>query len=249
MLTVPTRTKLSAVSIRRKMRGAKQTAAGRWCHVIQHTDGETDEVFISRIDEAWAYEMRLTRQDGRWVVAELRVLPYSPALESSALARARETPEPRPSVPKGGLTARHLRGIRFGDGPISSLQALDAICVNLARIYRQRERLQRKMEGLERRRDRVLSEEERLARRDLRLARVASCYVEARNGRSRRVNVDVARLLNMDITQVRDAIHLARKRGLISSSGRRGAPGGHLTARAIALLDDEANILRTDHAP
>src|SRR5262249_7365956 len=71
---------------------------------------------------------------------------------------------------------------------------------------------------------------------DGRLASIAQSYVQASAMGSKRQNAHVAARLNMTIAQVRDAIHWARKKGLLSETRGRGVPGGELTPKAIALL-------------
>ncbi len=206
------------------------------------TTSEDEKTTLARIEGGWAYEMRLWRQNGCWVVTQLRVFPDSDDLPlkwlrdttkfemkvgdaDEAAKRARELAHfalRRPqqdapvSVPPGGLTARNLRRIPFGRH--SSPGLLNLIHAGAGRIVKSYGRRGRLGPG------------------NARLARIASLYVEALNRRSRTQNVDVARQLKMEGSQVRDAIHLARQKGLLSSTRQRGVPGGELTPKAVELL-------------
>ena len=118
----------------------------------------------------------------------------------------------------GGLTARHLRQISFrrvGDP-------------HMARAWR------RMKNELQRHWDR---NRRGLGRGDVRLARIAQRYVAALTRGSRTQNADVARQLRITNAQVRDAIHRARKQGLLSPTGKQGVPGGELTSRALEILE------------
>jgi len=206
----------------------------RWIHLVQSSDGKTDEVFISRIDDAWAYQMRVARQNGGWVVAELRVFPFAAI---SQLCAAQETIDDWDGfVPQGGLTARHLRRIPFRGGPISGLRQLDSCCDELARTYRERQRLAAELKRWRRTRTRFISTYTRRAEAAQRLARIAASYVQVRKMGSRRSNAEVARLLGLRVNQVRDAIHVARRKGLLSPTLKQGSAGGELTPRALDLL-------------
>jgi hypothetical protein len=203
---------------------------------------ENEATAVGQIEVGWAYEMHLLRQNGCWVVTQLRVFPGSDNLNLQILfnrtlysielgdadeaARwARELAHfvlsrPRQELPvpvqPGGLTARHLRRVPFGrHAPAAMLKGLDAASRKIADSYR------------------------RLAARgggDVKLARIAGLYAEALKRRSKRQNADVARQLGMKVSQVRDAIHLARRKGLLSSTRKQGVPGGELTPRAVEML-------------
>ncbi len=214
--------------------------------VIQDSDGETDEVFQGRLDPWWLYEKRLTRQDGSWVVAELRVFPYSPEANAPLSGGREELSQGAlTGLARGGLTARHLRRVPFGEGPVSNLKALDAICARLARNHRRLDMLHRKRQRYEGRFARGLASTQAGWERDLELARIANSYVEVRRAGSRRPNVEVASILKTTPARVRDAIHQARNRGLMTSDDqkRRGTAKGELTDRAHELLANEDQIV------
>lgn len=193
-----------------------------------------------RLDGGWAYHMRLARQNGCWVVTQLRVFPCSDDLDLKRVegdtadeasqsageaaprrAQARSLQKQPVPVPPGGLTARHLRQIPFGKHTVmAGLNSLTAAANAIADVYRQR--------AIQ-------------AHGDVRLARIAHAYVKALSRGSLRPNEDVAAQLGIrKASQVRDAIHMARRKGLLSSTRKRGVPGGELTAKAIELLRAES---------
>lgn len=207
--------------------------------VLVHTNGLTDEIFQGQLGRGWIYEQRLTRQDGAWVVAELRVFPESSQERSSMWDKDQVTvSNVSAELPRGGLTARLLREVRFGRGPHSSLVELDTAFMNYVTARQQRIAAEQR----ERRaNERLLSTAAPVAarmKRDIALAETAKLYVEARRRGSRHPNLEVARVLKMKPEQVRDAIHRARTRGLLTSDGlkRQGAAKGELTKKAEALL-------------
>lgn len=200
---------------------------------------------VGRIAGGWAYEMQLERQNGCWVVSQLRVFPDPGddldlerlldqtkfwmevgmadwaadwARELARFARARPQQQVAAHVPVGGLTARGLRRIPFGK--------VNRVHTAAGRVW------PRMAKSLRRSYDR----QNRLGRGDVRLARIARLYVQALEGRSRTPTVDVARQVRMKDSQVRDATHLARRRGLLSATRKQGRPGGELTAKAVELL-------------
>lgn len=80
----------------------------------------------------------------------------------------------------------------------------------------------------------------RPGRPDIFYARLAASYVEALMAGSRSPTADVAKNFLYSPEHVRDAIHTARERGLLSRPPGKGRPGGQLTERAKAMLDGGA---------
>jgi len=147
-------------------------------------------------------------------------------------------------VPRGGLTARHLRRISFREAPLRHCQALNAICYAIAVRHRRRQALERReRKDLQRVGDHLAAEQKRWER-DLELSQVANLYVEVRRSGSRRPNIEAAIILKMTPAKVRDAVHQARNRGLLTRDHqkRRGAAKGELTDRATALLANTEQI-------
>lgn len=75
-----------------------------------------------------------------------------------------------------------------------------------------------------------------LARDDLYFAEWAERWVKAVGAGSRSPNVDLARDHDMRPEQIRDLIHAARSRKLLTSGGGRGKVSGQLTEKAVRLL-------------
>jgi hypothetical protein len=176
-------------------------------------DGGPDQLGVfGRIGGGW---MRIIRQEGRWVVGQLHVLPESNENEAEfGRLMSIETRSEPAAAPTGGLTARHVRRIPFGDGAGAALvNVLQTQAAKIVRAYRR--------EG---------------SRGRLRLAQVAQLYVDALNRRSRRPNAEVAAQLKISVSAVRDAIHQAREQQLLSRPRQQGVMGGELTRKAPELL-------------
>jgi hypothetical protein len=217
------------------------------------TRGEEIETAVGRIKGGWAYEMRVQQQNGRWVIAELRVFPDSDDLEVQRLFRqtrvAIKTGSPDaagdsarqlahlcqkglqpPQVPRGGLTTRHLRAVPFGNrSPLGFFADMDRITLSLRDILlRKKAAIQAEKAGMK--------ELKRLTG-EVRLAWIARCYVEAQRRGSRKPNADVARQLRLSMPHVRDSILRARRKRLLSDTDKQGRPGGELTPKAIKILE------------
>ena len=82
---------------------------------------------------------------------------------------------------------------------------------------------------------------------DERDARIAAAYVARVEAGSRHAGADVASASRgtLSAAQVRDAIHTARGRGLLTPTTKQGRPGGQLTPRAEALLRAAGSPRRT----
>lgn len=167
---------------------------------------------LGQLESDWIYAMRFRTQNGRWVVGELRVFPNSKLLNSKRVERWLAEPlEFVQEIPLGGLTARQLRRIPFGK-PIAAMDGLMKAARAIAQHYR------------------------KSGDRDLKLLPIAEAYVACLRRRSRRPTADCAQQMGLSGSQVRDAVHQARKQGLLTSSRGQGFAGGELTPRALALL-------------
>ena len=79
-------------------------------------------------------------------------------------------------------------------------------------------------------------------RPDLFYAKVAAAYVAFCDSGSRRPNAETADRSDLTVTQVRDAVNIARKRGLLwPARAEPGIPSGRLTEKAEALLEEAKN--------
>jgi hypothetical protein len=214
--------------------------------VIQPTDGETDEVFQGQLGAGWLYEQRLTRQDGTWVVAELQVFLYSPREHASIWGKHEVvTSEATKRLPRGGLTARLIRSIPFGRGPHSALTEIDVAFRDYVKSRQQRIAAESRQQRTRGKLLETANSTSASLKRDFELAETARLYVEWGRKGSRRPNVEVASVLNVKPSQVRDAIHRARLRGLLTSDDQKkqGAAKGELTEKARALLADPEQVI------
>ena len=75
---------------------------------------------------------------------------------------------------------------------------------------------------------------------DLAYAQISDTYVTCLAAGIRSPIKEVAKLHAIKTTQARDAIHTARKRGILTPTTQRGRPGGQLTPAAEELLADAA---------
>jgi len=165
------------------------------------------------IGNEWTYAVRRHIQNGRWIVAELRVFPSS---ELSSKRRCEhwlaEPEEITAPIPIGGLTARQLREVSFSAPHRAAMKGLLNAAREIARHYK------------------------KSYPKNDRLLAVVQVYVGCLSQGSRRPTAETAKELSIPISQVRDAIHGARKRGLLTLSRGQGYAGGELSPLAQNLL-------------
>lgn len=202
--------------------------------------GEPREgVFVAELADGWVCEYRMADQGGQSVVAELRIRPGK-------------------DLPQGGLTTRLLRRVKLGEhsaaitalirGMASGGTPLEERTTHIPaapgrgsqkRITVGPEDFDRDIaEGLgfsEPPRERRPG---RPGRSDREYAELAREYVEALESGSRSPTADVAQKAHRftDASHIRDGLHEARKRGLLTRPQTKGKAGGVLTDRARALL-------------
>lgn len=195
-------------------------------------DGVPQAVMGVDLDDVWEAFFRMVLQDGRLVVAGLRIEPRRPA-----------------AIPAGGLSARALRQIRLGDyGAVVAriIDGLRAAYADSTTRWKRGSALRKITEAFlgmtgfgalleppattpsgPRRGRRPLSDETLLA--------VAVAYDQAVRRGSREPVSDVAKRVHLAHNRTRDYINRARRRGFLTP-GVRGRSGGDLTPRALALL-------------
>ena len=189
-------------------------------------------------DNRWLVAYRVVVQEGRAVVAELRVFPNEPEHKNPGEWSA-EWVGRHAVVPAGGLSTRGLRSIRIGR-EMHSLKAL---------IDRAKGHIDtRWMLSAEHGTYGQFGITEELGTAPIRAATnrgrpqkplgvyvdVAVAYVKAIEGGSHNPVQDVARVLGLPVTTVRSRIHAARNRGLLDR-GRQGYAGGQLLPAAKAV--------------
>jgi hypothetical protein len=228
-------------------------APERHPNVIHHFQGH---VWVALpLDEEWDAYVRLVPQDGHPVIAELRVLPVPVGGSNYGLVTAvlddaarggpaasepfiELSPDSLPAdIPKNGLTARALRRIHLGI-------ALELVYEVLPRwIERERgvEYRPLSLSGFTSAAAGAPRRPGRKGRDDSFYAAVSAAYVDALRRGSRQPVVDAARTLGeagggvYKPAYVRDLLHVARGRGLLTRPPR-GRAGGELTGKAIEAL-------------
>jgi hypothetical protein len=212
---------------------------------VQRVRRETHELWLEQpLSAGWVAAQRLTLQEGRVVVAELRVLP------DERLPDARRRPAGRWSVddraglaspvPSGGVTARQLRTVRLG--PRLHLGPKAAALVR--RLVTEAWASPAEASGQPEPAEGSPPATKRLGRRkrgpapwpDERYARLAVAYEKAVNQDPRAAVVVTTRRLRFKNTaQARDALHRARLNGFLTP-GKKGLADGRATDKAKRIL-------------
>lgn len=183
----------------------------------------------------WMAAYRLVPQAGSVVIGEARLFPAEPITPGALHQRdpgrwAGEFMGDEAPVPRGGLTARLLRQLRPGEHSTYIGQILEASRARYGRRPPFREAFYESAEKPRRQRRRS-----RKGRDDVFLAQLARDYVRAVESGDTKPRITVARRWRSTPTEIRDALHQARRRGLLAGA-RHGKRGGILTASALALL-------------
>jgi hypothetical protein len=207
------------------------------------------------LEEEWTCAYRIVSQEGTPALAEVRIYPSDPKRKPWA-DRATEPP-------LGGLTARLLRRVRVGHDTLRVRRLTDKMLAGGRPVEERTEvipagpgrgsgvAVSGTIEDFEHDLARSLgfeaSERSDAARRpgrprrpDLFYVRVAARYVEQLEAGSSTPTADVAKGSNYSAAHVRDALHEARVRGLLTPPPSKGRPGGQLTTRAHELLKEDA---------
>ena len=199
----------------------------------------TSETWVEApIGEEWTAAYRLVVQNGFPVVAELRIFPAEPGRRDSQRDPGRwggEVLGAKARAPRGGITARLLRQVKVGEHYKFVGDFLRWVQKQYGREpFGPDQPLGRR--GLTVPASTHVPERGRRGRSDADYARVAAAYVEAFNAGSRHPVVDAAQALRAPPARMRDMVHQARCRGLLTPSTKQGRRGGQLTPRACALL-------------
>lgn len=176
-----------------------------------------EDVWVERqLNDGWVVLARVAGQDGRLVIAEIKV---------SA------TP-----VPTGGITQAVLRSIPCGSfGPYLLAQRSLAARLRVGGVLQHFDRIigvdLPELKGMaDRPRPR-----RKTGRDDKFFAQVAHDYLALNGAGSRRPIQDLATARKLAPSRVRDMVHEARERGLLEKS-KSGVRGGRLTPRGDQLL-------------
>jgi transposase-like protein len=209
---------------------------------LLRVDREDRTVLVERIwlevpiDDTWMTASRLAVQDGRVVIAEIRVFPLESrgsAVPPAGIWSA-EVLGARAPVPPKGLSARTLRNIRLGEHPRHVADVLDwvtqqqqAAPAHVAKFFG--------LGAVTQKPQAIKSTRPRSGRPDAFYAAVAARYLRAIKRNSKRPGVDVARQMKVEPSKIRDWLHQARERKLLSPSSH-GKRGGQLTRAGAALV-------------
>ncbi len=193
------------------------------------------------LPDGWVCTYRLANQDGQPVIAALSIRPSGE------------------DVPQGGLTTRILRRVRLGEhlaGITATVRGWASggtpredrtTHIPAAPNRSAQERVTFGAEDLDRDVAEGLGFSEpprerrpgRPGKSDREFAKLAVEYVEALDQPSTRPTADVAKKRGYDPAHIRDGIHEARERGLLTRPPTKGRAGGELTAKARQLLQQE----------
>jgi len=195
--------------------------------------------FEVALTDDWTAAYRVVPQDGAPVIAEVRVFPresgWRMAGEWSGVYLGLHA-----TVPRGGITARLLRQVRFSNAAGSKLAQGRAAWRRYLKLSPAAKQAFARAGFRQMKRRRVVAptKNPRAWSDDL-VLHAAALYVERLSVGSRRPNVDVAATLKLKPTQVRDLLHTARKRDWLTA-GTQGIGRGALTERARSLLAERS---------
>jgi hypothetical protein len=183
----------------------------------------------SPLGKDWVVAYRILAQGGAPVVGEVRIFPTETKRRHPGQWSA-EFLGARASAPPGGLTSRLLRRVRLG----ANLKEAGKIIKWWYESHPEAiaPLTERGLVAAPRR----PTGRGRKGHPDLFYALLADEYVAAVQARSPRPAVDVARRRRLKAARVRDLLHEARHRGLLTVQ-RHGVKGGVLTNAARTLLD------------
>lgn len=182
-----------------------------------------------RLDESWVAVYRLVPQDGRPVIAEVRIVPYVEKLPPGASPGTFIG-----EVPRGGVQSVQLSALRTEAVLRAQLEVIDwwDSCGRREFV----ERIQRRF-GFDPVRVRSAAARRPHAADDEELARIASAYVHECEAGARAPRKSAAASLCISETesQLAKRLHAARERGILGGA-RPGRAGGELTPYGKSLL-------------
>ena len=184
------------------------------------------------LDERWTLEARLEREGDSLTIAEIRVVPRRRGHVPGAPTHER----PGERVPRGGVPANVLREIRTSEIYAELRRRIDGLVdwrdpdqADFVRsVWLADARAEPRHPG-------------RRGRDDRYYAGIAAAYVSlVEDDHSPHPVKDLAEMIGKEVTPNAAAqlVHEARSRGLLTASPP-GRAGGHLTARARAILGTE----------
>jgi hypothetical protein len=190
-------------------------------------------VVADRHGAQWRAAARVAVRDSRVLVGELRVFPDTGDVQAG---REGEWSRDVAAIPPHGLEARTLRPIRLGSMPAFVMAFVSRDARDPSENWRKIARVMNRFmlpgaETLERPRPRSGT-----GRDDRFYARVAADYLDAIAAGERHPVKALAARRGETSARVRDWVHEARVRGLLSPADKQGVKGGWLLPTALALL-------------
>jgi hypothetical protein len=186
------------------------------------------------LNAEWRAAARLVAQDGQMVLAEVRVFPLEPGPRSLLGGHwSAELLGARASVPAGGLTARTLRSVRLGEYQKQFRQILAWLRERYGRKLFEQDAIQAL--GLTPPDEARPRPARRAGRPDRFYAGLAAQYVAMVERGSRRPVAEIAARRGLPAARVRDMLHEARERKLLTP-GFPGKSAGALMPRAEGLV-------------
>ncbi|MEX2223016.1 MAG: hypothetical protein WEG40_14585 [Candidatus Rokuibacteriota bacterium] len=199
------------------------------------TEMAVQDIWVeSPLSDDWLVAYRILSQHGAPVVGEVRVFPNEPDRRAAGRWSAEYLEGSRALVPAGGITRQVLDRIRLSTPLAEAGELLKKIRAADPEAFETR--------GL------TTMQAPRRGRKghgDLFYAQVVRDYVTAVEAGSPSPAIDVARrrrLGRRGPARVRDLLHEARHRGLLTPAPVRGRRGGDLTPLARALLAAAENV-------
>jgi len=191
---------------------------------------------VDRHGGRWRVAMRVAVRDSRVILGEVRLFPDEEGEKSQTEGKKGRWSRALAAIPPWGLEARLLKQIRLGTVPawVVAMLSRDALDPNESwrKISRVTNEFMLPGAGTVMPRPRP----RRAAGRDDRFyAVLAKAYTDALAARDRHPVKTLAARRGESPAHIRDWLHEARERGLLSR-GAPGVVGGQLLPRALALL-------------
>jgi hypothetical protein len=186
------------------------------------------------IDREWMAASRLAVQDGQLVVAEVRVFPRENRKKAVPGRWSADVLGTKAPVPRGGVTARVLRRVRVAEHSKRTQEVVDSLVKDSGPWLFEPDRSLGAL-GL------MPSDQARprparkAGRPDQFYAKLAADYVQRIQGGARHPIKAMAGRRRVRAQTMRDWIHEARARGLLTA-GAQGRAGGQLTPLADRVL-------------
>jgi hypothetical protein len=218
----------------------KSTKSGRWGAPGRRSasGATTDTSVVFEAFDDWCVGLRIDMREGEMAVGEVRIFPTR-QLRDQALQRMSDaafraeggaTAALPASVPAGGLDAMSLKSLPFG-------RLIRQALADVSKFAHVAEELDLAPEGWGNQVENALPRPGPRGHPQRFFAEVAGEYLELIRQGDSRPNETLARRHTVAPSTGQGWIKTARREGLLTSAGR-GRPGGRLTAKATALLEE-----------